>query len=70
MSSEIHVVVASDRTEALARLQVLADGRNPEIILAGPRSRVSFEDLSRPDSGYDREEDGLQLFCVVARIDD
>jgi hypothetical protein len=70
MPSEIHVVIAANRIDALARLKVLADGRDPEVLSAGPKTRVSFEDLADPDTGYDRSSDDNRLFCVVAKIED
>lgn len=69
MSFEIHIVVASDKMQANARISALTAGRQHVLLSAGFRSRVSFENLDQPAS--DRST-GLPLgpvYCAVVRLD-
>ena len=69
MSFEIHMVVAYNRMEALARIAMLAAGRNHLLLSSGFRSRVTFEHLDDAPSGYDQGTQERPLYCAVARVD-
>ncbi|MBN8211402.1 MAG: hypothetical protein J0M09_00610 [Xanthomonadales bacterium] len=69
MSFEIHMVVADNRVNALARIAVIAAGRSHLLLSSGFRSRVTFEDLDDAPSGYDRDKQERPLYCAVARVD-
>jgi len=70
MSSEVHVVVANDRIQALTRIAILVAGRHFKLLSSGFRSRVTFENLDDGSSGHDASSDQQLLYCVVARVDD
>ena len=68
MNDELHIVVAATRAEALAKLDLIADGRTPRVDSAGFRHIVTFEDLDNENSGYGREEEDSVMYCMVARF--
>lgn len=69
MSFEIHMVIANNRSQALARLSTLVAGRNHALLSTGFRSLVTFEDADDPRRSCGKDSRNGPLFCAVARVD-
>lgn len=69
MSFEIHIVVASDKMQAYARIAALTAGRHHVLLSAGFRSRVSFENLDQPASDRNAGLPHGLVYCAVVRLE-